>query len=91
MADKKTFLADPIGSPINHPSYRKDGCTEQDVSVAISQSLHLGGQSVGITYSEGAAALLSEWCDWESDDEYAYRGTSSEETGERTWRVHLCS
>jgi hypothetical protein len=74
---------------INHPSFNPHlaGCTEQDVSEAISRSLVLGGQSVGITYSETAARILSNTCDWESDDEYAYQGTADND--DREWRVHL--
>jgi hypothetical protein len=72
---------------INHPSYNPNiGCTEEDVSVAIDRSLMLDGQSVGTTYSEGAASILSQWCEWESDVEYAYEGTLDDG---RVWRVHL--
>lgn len=75
---------------MNHPSYKNDmGCTELDISVAIGQSLMLGGTSVGVAYTEGSAEILSRECDWESNTEYAYRGTTSELDGERIWRIHL--
>lgn len=75
----------------NHPSYRTDiGCVEHDISVAIHQSAIMGGQSVGIAYSDEAARLLSEECDLESETEYSYSGVTGEHDGERPWRVHLC-
>lgn len=71
---------------INHPSYANTGCTEQDVSKAINESVANGGDRVTLRYSVGAAEILSRECEWESDETYRYRGTDCEG---RTWRVSL--
>lgn len=73
----------------NHPSYdpMAGRCLEHELSVAIQQSLMLGGQSVGVAYSESAVDFLREWCEWESDETYSYRGTAQND--DREWRVHL--
>lgn len=73
----------------NHPSYDPNAgrCLEQDLSTAIQQSITLGGQSVGVAYSDAAVDMLREWCEWESDETYSFRGV--EQDGDREWRVHL--
>lgn len=71
----------------NHNETKDHGSTEQDLSVAIQQSLMLGGQSVGVAYSDKAVELLREWCEWESDDTYSFRGLAQND--DREWRVHL--
>lgn len=71
---------------INHPSYANTGCTEQDVSQAINASVTSNGELVMLSYSEGAAEMLARECEWESDDEYHYRGTDCDG---RRWEIAL--
>lgn len=74
---------------IDHPSYKNDmGCTEYDVEQAIAESARTGAE-VALPYSDGAARLLRDACDWESDDAYDYRGTTGEGDDAREWRVYL--
>lgn len=74
---------------INHPSYANTRCTEQEVSQAIQDSVALGGGKVTLRYSEVAAQMLTEACEWEAESTYSYRGTIDTGAGEQTWRVAL--
>lgn len=78
---------------INHPSYRpshadESGSTDQDVLNAILESVRTG-EKVTLRYTEGRAAVLAEWCEWESESSYSYRGTHDTDDGEQTWRIVL--
>lgn len=80
---------------INHPSYfprhaDESGATSCDVLLAIQESVAARGEKVTLRYTDGRAELLSEWCEWESESSYSYRGTQNNDDGsEETWRVVL--
>jgi hypothetical protein len=72
----------------NYPHYnetKNHGSAHQDVERAIDESVRTG-EPVGLRYCDVAATLLSEWCDWESEEEYDYRGTNGDGA---KWQVHL--
>lgn len=71
---------------IDHPSYKNTGCLEQDINVAVHNSLILDGQEYRLPYSEEAATMLREIAEWESDEYYEYKGT--DDSGRR-WHISL--
>lgn len=68
---------------------KNHGSVVQDIDAAISRSLAADGESVGIEYSEARAETLREWCEWESDETYAFRGDTERNGRTETWRIHL--
>lgn len=73
---------------INHPSYNPHaaGCVEDDVRKAIAASVANAGKITQLQWSETAARILAQECEWESESSYSYRG---EDCDGNTWRVTL--
>jgi hypothetical protein len=72
----------------SHPSYDSNtGCTEQDVSDAITRSIS-HNEIVNLGHTEGRAKFLAEACegDIEANEAHEYWGTDCDGN---SWRVHL--